>query len=65
MWEGIWTLKTKTFRELGIDIDEVPNCTMASDIGLIRVEDYLPFLIAVRQIVEQTCSVESRIKMLR
>lgn len=65
MWEGIWTLKTKTFRELGIDIDEVPNGTMASDIGLIRVEDYLPFLIAVRQIVEQTCSVESRIKMLR
>lgn len=64
MWEGIWILKTKTFRELGIDLNE-PERTIASDIGLIRAEDYLPFLIAVREIVELTDSVDSRIKILR
>jgi hypothetical protein len=65
MWEGIWTLKTMTFRELGIDIDELPNGTMASGIGQVKAEDYLPFLIAVRQIVELTDSIECRIKRLR
>ena len=32
MWEGIWLAKTRTFRELGIDIDEFQESTMASNI---------------------------------
>lgn len=64
MWEGIWILKTKTFREMGLDIDEFPKGG-ASDVGTVRSEDYLPFLIAVREIVEADDSVEDRIGRLR
>jgi tetratricopeptide (TPR) repeat protein len=65
-WEGIWVPKLKTWEDLGITgIDEFPDSTMASDIGAVRAEDYLPFLIAVREIVELEDSIENRIKMLR
>lgn len=65
MWEGIWTTKTKTFRELGADIDEPPPGTCASDIGQVIPDDYLPFLVAVRKIVELDGSIETRIAKLR
>jgi len=64
MWEGIWTTKTKTYRELGIDVDEIQS-TQASEIGQIIPDDYLPFLITVRKIVESDAPQEERIKMLR
>lgn len=64
MWEGIWVIKTKTFRDLGFDMDELPD-TIASDIGPIRADNYLPFLIAVRKIVESHDSIENRIQRLR
>ena len=64
MWEGIWTMKTKTYRELGIDIDEIQG-THASEIGQILPDDYLPFLIATRKIVELNDSMENRIAKLR
>ncbi len=63
-WEGIWVPKTKTFRELGLDMDEPPPGEHASSIGPIVARDYLPFLIAVREIVELTDSIESRINRL-
>jgi len=65
MWEGCWAPQIKTWRELGIDIDEPPDDTMASDIGYVSDSEYLPFLIAVRKIVEQPASIESRIVQLR
>lgn len=39
--------------------------TVASDIGPIRPDDYLPFLIAIREIVEIDESIEKRIEKLR
>lgn len=65
MWEGIWIAKSKTYRELGIDIDEPPQGTHASDAGQVIPDDYLPFLIAIRKIVELNDSIENRIAKLR
>jgi len=64
MWEGIWILKLKTYRELGIDIDD-PQGPHASDVGQVMPDDYLPFLIAIRKIVELNEPIEHRIKKLR
>jgi len=51
---GIWVPIPKTFRELGIDIDEMTAGTMSSEIGYILSDGghFLPFLIAYREIVE-------------
>lgn len=65
MWEGIWTSKLKTYRELGFDIDEPPQGTHASDVGQVIPDDYVPFLIAIRKIVELDEPIENRIKKLR
>lgn len=51
-WMGIWVPKPKTFREMGLDIDEPGEGAMASMAGPVRASDYLPFLVAVRGIVE-------------
>lgn len=65
-WEGIWFPKTKTFKELGIDVPELPpHSTHASDVGPIRPDDYLPFLIAVRRIIEAHDTIKHRIEKLR
>jgi hypothetical protein len=44
----------KTWRAIGIDADEIPETTMASQIGQIPVDggDFLPFLMEYRMIVE-------------
>jgi hypothetical protein len=49
-----WVPVTKTWRALGIDEDEIPESTMASEVGQIPVDggDFLPFLIEYRMIVE-------------
>jgi len=65
MWEGIWNIQLTSWEELGIDLPELPDSTVSSDIGQIKVEDYLPFLISVRKIVESNNSMESRIDKLR
>jgi predicted flap endonuclease-1-like 5' DNA nuclease len=58
MQHGIWTIQTKSWRELGFDIDELPPSTMASEIGQIAQDggDFLPFLVAYRNIVEAQSS---------
>lgn len=52
-WEGIWSVKTRPWREFGIDIDEMKS-TMASEIGYIDAEggDLLRFLIMVKRIAK-------------
>lgn len=65
LWEGIWVPITKTYRELGIDIDDAPPGEQASDIGPIVAADYLPFLVAIRKIVESYDPIERRVKKLR
>lgn len=64
MWEGIWVPVTKTWRELGFDIDEI-EFTSASNIGLIKRSEYLPFLIALREAVEMDESIDERVTKLQ
>jgi hypothetical protein len=54
MEHACWVPVPKTWRERGIDMDEVPETTMASQIGQIAVDggDFLPFLMEYRMIVE-------------
>ena len=49
-----WVPVLKSWRELGIDEDEVPESTMASEVGQIPVDggDFLLFLMEYRMIVE-------------
>ena len=58
-FEGIWLPLAKTYRELGIDMDELPG-TVASDIGPVLSHDYLPFLVAMRSIVESEGAATAR-----
>jgi hypothetical protein len=54
MQHACWLPVVKTWRAIGIDMDEVPQTTMASEIGQIPVDggDFLPFLMEYRMIVE-------------
>lgn len=65
-WEGIWTFQARSFRELGIELDEPPPGELASSIDPIPVDggDYLKFLIAVRKIVESANSMNDRLALL-
>ena len=65
-WQGYWSPKAKSWRDLGIDIEEAPMDTMASDVGPIPSDggDYLKFLIAIRDIVERKNSVTKRLAEL-
>lgn len=64
-WEGCWVIKTKTWQELGIDLPEMAESTHASSIGYVLASEYLPFLVAIREIVELPSSIENRIQRLR
>lgn len=55
-WEGIWMAQV---------FDTPYQGTMASDVGQVRASDYLPFLIAVRQVIETPDSIDHRIQQLR
>lgn len=60
-WEGIWLHKLRSFRELGLDMDDA-TFPMASDIGQVPSDggDYLPFLLAVRTAAEGDGSIAER-----
>lgn len=51
---AVWLPVSKSFRELGLDIDEMPETTVASAIGPIPESggEFLDFLKAYRSIVE-------------
>lgn len=52
-WMGIWVPKTKTWAELGIDVAEADyESSAASHIGPVKPSEYLPFLVAIREVVE-------------
>jgi hypothetical protein len=54
MQHACWVPVTRSWRSLGIDVDEMPETAMASEIGQIPVNggNFLPFLIEYRMIVE-------------
>jgi len=69
MWMGIWINKymfgyLPTFREMGVDQDEIPPGTRASDIGSIQGDGYRDFLIDVRSCCEQEVSINDRVSGL-
>ena len=64
-WEGVWLPKSRTWREMGIDMDEMDEGTHASLIGQIRPSEYMPFLVAVREIVEMSEPIGYRLQELR
>lgn len=54
-WMGIWIPKPKTFRQLGLDIDEPDSdSAVTSPAGPVKPSEYLPFLVAVREAVEDS-----------
>lgn len=61
--DGIWVLKTKTFRGLGVSVDE-PEFTHSSDAGPIEPSQYLPFLIQFRSVVESDSAHEKKLEQL-
>lgn len=64
-WMGVWILKTKSWRELGINAKEMEH-RVASQAGPVTAAEYLPFLLAVRRAVEATSGgTEGRIARLQ
>jgi hypothetical protein len=59
--DGYWSYDLTPWRELGIDIDEMPESESASDVGPVKANEYLPFLIEFRKIVESQESVDKKI----
>ena len=54
-WEGMWLPNLKTWREMGIDEDELPNHTVSTDVGSLEddeAEKYYKFLLEFHTIVE-------------
>jgi hypothetical protein len=66
-WMGIWVPKPKTFRDIGLDIDEPAiEHVFASTAGPVTSAEYLPFLFAVREAVEDaSLGTKARIDRLR
>lgn len=54
LWHGSWTPVTVSWRELGLDIDEMTSGCMSSDIGYVPSDggDYLKLLKRIREVVE-------------
>lgn len=64
---GSWQSKLKTFRQIGVDVDEPPLYWSPHEVQIRNGDDlkYCEFLIAIRQIVECDASVEVRRDRLR
>lgn len=63
-WQGIWIPKTKSYKDLGLDIEEIGNDSCSSDIGYVNSSEYVKFLIDFRKIVESDNSNEKMINEL-
>ena len=63
-WEGIWLPVVKSFKELGIPLEEVPEGTCSSDLGTLTKEEqnfYLDFLIKFHTISESDMRINDKI----
>ncbi len=62
-WEGVWLPIIKTFREVGIDLDEIEG-TFSSDLGTLTKEEqnfYLDFLVKFHTISESDIKINDKI----
>ncbi len=66
-WQGIWVPEAKKWKDIGIDMPEMPEGTMASQIGQIPRDggDYLRFLIYVNNIKESKASREEKYQYIQ
>lgn len=67
-WEGYWLPITKTYRELGLDMDEVPAGTCSIDIGQLTEKEqdlYFNFLLKFHTISESEKEVKEKISLIR
>ncbi|MFH0708907.1 MAG: helix-hairpin-helix domain-containing protein [Pseudomonadota bacterium] len=70
-WQGIWTHKLKSWKEIDPDLDcmpELPFGTTASDIGSLEpdeVKEYLDFLIKFHTIAESDLTADEKIKQIK
>ncbi len=66
-WQGLWVPEANSWKELGINANEMPLGTMASQIGQIPRDggDYLRFLIYVNNIKESKASQEEKYKYIQ
>lgn len=63
-WEGSWSPIVKSFKELGIPLEEVPEGTCSSDLGTLTKEEqnfYLDFLIKFHTISESDMRINDKI----
>jgi len=63
--DGIWVFKPKSWESLGVDLNEISNDTIASDIGPIEAAKYIPFLLEFRKIVESDLPIPNQIKAIK
>ena len=56
--------KTKSFKELGLDLKEIEEGTSSSEIGYVKASEYVPFLIEFRKIVESNMHIDDMILKL-
>lgn len=59
--DGIWVYETKTWRELGLNLDEMSSAESATDVGPVQSSEYIPFLTEFRKIVESKDSINNKI----
>ncbi len=67
-WEGIWLPITKSYRELGFDIDEVVSSGCSTDIGYLKEDEenkYYQFLLNFHQISESNNSILEKIRLIK
>lgn len=65
-WEGIWVPKVASFRDMGIDIDDIPDGTMASEFGQIEVNggDLLRVMLLVKRIARCDADRQERCELM-
>ena len=63
---GGWIQKTRSFREMGLDVDEVKNTFIASIVGPISPDGglFLDYLIELRKIVESAMEIAIKKELL-
>lgn len=63
-WQGIWVPAVKTYREIGLDIDEPAIGQMASEVGTISADggDFLRFMLFAHHIKNENIAYEQKLK---
>jgi hypothetical protein len=66
-WQGIWIAETPSWRDIGVDIDEMSIGTMASEIGQIPADggDFLRFMLFVKHIQSENITHDQKKRWLQ